>query len=154
MEKVQVINLLEKYRNISRIMGQYEDFTLMGELINMIQKAEFTSNNVCKSKVRCGGNNSYKDDFQCIVSSENVDLPNYKLDDRILSNKNNMVLFWLSLKDDEKSKFTLFELNVILYLISKHFTRYQDVNKKKLIQFINQVARDKKMEDAYKNIKV
>lgn len=56
--------------------------------------------------------------------------------------------------EEDKSKFTIFELNVILYLISAQYNKYQKKDKQKIIRFIDQVVREKRLEDSYKAIKV
>ena len=69
-------------------------------------------------------------------------------------NKENIISFWSSQAEEDKSKFTIFELNVILYLISPQYSKYQKKDKQKIIRFIDQVVRGKKLEDSYKTIKV
>lgn len=64
------------------------------------------------------------------------------------------MLFWSSLVEKDKNKFTIFELNAILYLVSPQYNKYQKKDKQKIIRFIDQVVREMKLENSYKTIKV
>lgn len=149
MDKIRIIRLLEKYKNVSQIMGQKEDEELIEQVVNIVKKYDDNAGkkNVKQSKLG-------ESDFQHIISGEQVDLSKYELNDSIMSNQGNMVPFWSSLTEEDKNKFTIFELNVILYLISAQYNKYQKKDKQKIIRFIDQVVTEKKMENSYKTIKV
>ena len=89
-----------------------------------------------------------------MISDRLTDLSMYELNDSIITNRENMISFWSSLAEADKSNFTIFELNAILYLISPQYNKYQKKDKQKIIRFINQVVREKRQEDSYREIKV
>ena len=150
MDKVRIIRLLEKYKNVSQIMGQKEDEELIEELMDMVKQYDENTGKEKRAKQSKLG----EPDFQHIISAEQADLSKYELNDSIMSNKENMAPFWSSLTEEDKNKFSIFELNVILYLISAQYNKYQKKDKQKIIRFIDQVVREKKMENSYKTIKV
>ena len=150
MDRIKAIRLLEKYKSISRILGLPEDEELLDELGNMVDKYDSSVEKERSAKKNRWGEN----DFQHMISEEQTDLTRYELNDSITSNRENMVSFWSTLTEEDKSKFTIFELNVILYLISAQYNKYQKKDKQKIIRFIDQVVREKRLEDSYKAIKV
>lgn len=150
MDKVRIIRLLEKYKNVGQIMGQKEDGELIEELIDMVKKYDENTGKEKSAKQSKLG----ETDFQHIISTEQADLSKYELNDSIMPNRGDMASFWSSLAEEDKNKFTIFELNVILYLISAQYNKYQKKDKQKIIRFIDQVVREKKMENSYKTIKV
>ena len=131
-------------------MGQKEDEELIEELMDMVKKYDENTGKEKSAKQSKLG----ETDFQHIISAEQEDLSKYELSNSIMSNKENMVPFWSSLAEEDKNRFSIFELNVILYLISAQYNKYQKKDKQKIIRFIDQVVREKKMENSYKNIKV
>ena len=150
MDKTRAIHLLEKYKSISQILGLREDEALLAELINMVDKYD---NDIEKGKVT-KRNRWGEADFQQMISEVLTDLSKYELSDSIVSNRENMIPFWISLTEEDKSKFTIFELNAILYLISPQYNKYQKKDKQKIIRFIDQVVQEKRLENSYKTIKV
>ena len=150
MDKIKIIRLLEKYKNVSQIMGQKEDEELIEELVDMVKKYDDNTKKEKSIKQSKLG----ETDFQHIISAEQTDLSKYELNDSIMSNQSHIVPFWSSQTEEDKNKFTIFELNVILYLISAQYNKYQKKDKQKIIRFIDQVVREKKMENSYKSIKV
>lgn len=150
MDKVNAIRLLEKYKNISQILGLREDEELLDELIDMVDKYDGSiEKEIVTKKSRRG-----EADFQQMISEKLTDLSKYELNDSIVTNRENMISFWGSLAEADKSNFTIFELNTILYLISPQYNKYQKKDKQKIIRFINQVVREKRQEDSYRGIKV
>lgn len=150
MDKVNAIRLLEKYKNISQILGLREDEELLDELIDMVDKYDGSiEKEIVAKKSRRG-----EADFQQMISERLTDLSKYELNDSIITNRENMISFWSSLAEADKSNFTIFELNAILYLISPQYNKYQKKDKQKIIRFINQVVREKRQEDSYREIKV
>lgn len=150
MDRGRIQKLLEKYKKISQIMEQKEDEELIEEFINLIKNYDDNAGKGKNTKQSKLG----ETDFQHIISAEQADLSKYELNDSIMSNQENMVPFWSSLTEEDKNKFTIFELNIILYLISVQYNKYQKKDKPKIIRFIDQVVREKKMENSYKTIKV
>lgn len=150
LDKVSAIRLLEKYKKISQILGLREDEALLDELMNIVGKSD---SDIEKEKASPKGRWG-ETDFQKIISEGSTDLSKYELNDSIVLNKENIISFWSSQAEEDKSKFTIFELNVILYLISPQYSKYQKKDKQKIIRFIDQVVRGKKLEDSYKTIKV
>lgn len=150
MDKVNAIRLLEKYKNISQILGLREDEELLDELIDMVDKYDGSiEKGIVTKKSRRG-----EADFQQMILERLTDLSKYELNDSIITNRENMISFWSSLAEADKSNFTIFELNAILYLISPQYNKYQKKDKQKIIRFINQVVREKRQEDSYRGIKV
>ena len=90
--------------------------------------------------------------FQEIVTSGG-DLPAHKLNPAIIKNKDNIVEFWHTLSSEEKTKFTVFELNVMLYCLLPNIG-YKKKSKSYLIETITTVVRDKRLSEAYKNKKL
>lgn len=150
MDKVNTIRLLEKYKSISQILGLREDEKLLDELIDMVNKYDGSlEKEIVTKKSRRG-----EADFQQMISERLTDLSKYELNDSIVTNMENMISFWNSLAEADKSNFTIFELNAILYLISPQYNKYQKKDKQKIIRFIDQVVREKRQEDSYREIKV
>ena len=150
MEKASAIRLLEKYKKISQILGLREDEELLDELMNIVGKYDSDIEREKATKKGRWG----ETDFQQIILEGPTALSKYELNDSIESNKENIISFWSSQAEEDKSKFTIFELNVILYLISPQYSKYQKKDKQKIIRFIDQVVREKRLEDSYKTIKV
>ena len=97
MDKVKVIHLLEKYKSISQILGLQEDAELLDELMNMVDKYD---NGIEKEKVT-KKNRWGEADFQKMISEVSTDLSKYELSDSIVSNRENMMLFWSSLVEEQ-----------------------------------------------------
>lgn len=148
MDKYKAIRLIEKYKNVSQVLGLREDEKIIEDIINLISKYDennLISKNMKKSK--CG-----ESDFYNIVSNDFDHLSDYGLNEDITSNIDKMLEYWDSLNEESKKNFTIFELNIILYLISNQYNKYQKKDKQKIQHFIDNVVRDKKMEGSYKNI--
>lgn len=150
MDKVSAIHLLKKYKDISHILGLKKDEELLNELINMVDKNidSFKKEKIVK-KSQYG-----ETDFLQLIQKQLMDISKYKLSDSIISNRDNILIFWGSLTEENKSIYTIFELNVILYLISPQYNKYQKKDKRTLIRFINYAVREKKQVESYKTIKV
>ena len=104
MDRIKAIRLLEKYKSISRILGLPEDEELLDELVNMVDKYDSSVEKERSAKKNRWGEN----DFQHMISEEQTDLTRYELNDSITSNRENMVSFWSTLTEEDKSKFTIF----------------------------------------------
>jgi len=150
MNKYKAIQVMERYKNISRILNVREDEQVIDDIIEVLSKYDDNLTKTRGAKKTKAG----EEDFYHLVSKEDQDLSEYGLSDTILSNKETMLEFWDSLSEEEKADYTIFELNVILYLISNQYNKYQKKDRKKIQSFIDTVVRDKKMESSYQNIKV
>lgn len=148
MDKFKAICLIERYRNVSKVLGLHEDEKMLDDIIDLLSKYDEGSVSG-KKKSKYG-----ETDFYNIVSEGCKDLGEYGLNEMIVLNKDKMLEFWDSLDEENKKDFTIFELNIILYLISDQYNKYQKKDKQKVQNFIDSVVRDKKMEESYKNIKV
>ncbi|MFW6680335.1 hypothetical protein ACOAOT_22205 [Lacrimispora sp. AGF001] len=149
MDRLQAVKVLEKYKGVSRLLGLQEDESVLDDLVNFITEnytKSFTSDNDMK-KSKFGDK-----DFQAITANDDIDLSIYDIDEQILLNRENLWDFWYSLDDDKKNKFTIFELNIILYFISNQYNKYQKKDKKRIISIINNVVKDKRMDNSYSNI--
>jgi hypothetical protein len=90
--------------------------------------------------------------FNELVLDSELDLLAYDIDPEIIVNKDNIVEYWHSLNKGEKIQFTLFDLNVILFLISRVFDSFWKKDKWSMVKFVDQVVRSKRMEESYKHI--
>ncbi len=147
MDKLQAVKILEKYKGVSRLLGLQEDEFVLDDIVNFITRDNMKSSLNDTKKVTYG-----EDDFQKIITNDNVDLSAYNIDEQILLSKDKLWDFWYSLDDEKKSKFTIFELNIILYLISNQYNKYQKKDKKRILSIINSVVKDKRMDNSYSNI--
>ena|GEM_PF-2274808 len=155
LDKVKAaIQVTKKYKNISSSLGLTNDERIfnyiLNHFLNLIEPVEGNNHSV-QTKVQ--KRNKYGEmEFQSILSNEPIDISGYDLDVRIQNNKDKIIDFWYSLSDDEKNDFTIFELNVILYLISKEYNKYQKKDKKGILSLINTVVKNKRMDNSYNNI--
>jgi len=144
------MQLLDKYRNISRIFGQKEDEQIIEELIELVAGCKENMGRDKEAKKSKFG----EAEFRQMITAKPLDLSGYELSDGIVKHREDIPGFWSLLAEEEKGRFTIFELNVILFLISEQFNKYQKKDKQKIIRFIDQMVREKKMEDSYRSIKV
>lgn len=153
MNKARAIQHIAKYKSISQSLGLKSDEAVWDEIVAFISSA----NNVKSSNGSTNGLKKGKygeDDFHTIVSNENVDLSTYDIDEKILSHKHKILDFWYSLDSEQRSGFTVFELNIVLFLISPHYNKYQKKEKKRIISIINAAVKDKRLNSAYDKIVV
>lgn len=152
IETKALIDLLTKYKKISQVLGLIDDEKQFNELIELIRKNDVDVKSASSQNLRKG---KYTEkDFEEIVSShEKIDLSKYDIDDQIKSTQD-ILGFWHSLSIEEMEKFTIFELNLILYLLSNHFNKYQKKDKKKIISFISNFVKSKRMDESYNNLNV
>jgi len=154
MDAVKATKTIEKYKDISRLLGIHEDEAVFNEIIHYISNGTNAGYSVMTTTKQNNKGKNVEADFQMIISNDNVDFSVYSIDSRIISNRGGILDFWCSLSKEEKNKFTIFELNIILYFISEQYTKYQKKDKSKIVTMINTVVKDKKMDNAYKNIVV
>lgn len=146
-----MIQFLLKYQKISHVLNMDEDVKQFDEIINYIKKCNLKdtveTNTVQKKK------NGEKD-FEEIINNSDICLKNYDISIEIINNKNNIVDFWYDLNIDQKESFTIFELNIMLFLISSQYNKYMKKDKKRIIAFLNDAVKSKRMEKSYKDIQV
>lgn len=153
MDKIKAIQIIEKYKGVGRLLGVVDDEAILDEIIQMIdnltENQSIPNNANAKTKGKYG-----ESEYQRIISEENTDLSEYYIAPSIISRREDIQDYWHSLKDEEKSEFTIFELNIILHLISKQYKKYQKKDKKRIITMVNNAVKDKRMKDSYDNIVV
>jgi hypothetical protein len=158
MDIKKAISLLEKYKRVSELLGLSEDTKLLSELVEELDARG-------KSGLKAGANSrknqlpkknkpGEKEFIKIVSFPENLELEQYDLNDQIISNAGNLVEYWNSLNNEQHEHFTIFELNLILFLISNQYNKYQKKDKKKIISLVSNVVKIKRMDSAYSNIKV
>ncbi|GHU74619.1 hypothetical protein FACS1894188_03410 [Clostridia bacterium] len=80
--------------------------------------------------------------FLAMTENQNSDWSYCGLDEGILSHKDSIAEYWKSISPDDKSHFTIFELNVIMFFISNNFTAYVDKGKQDIIRKIDRFLRE------------
>ena len=152
MDVVKATKTIEKYKDISRLLGIHEDEAVFDEIIYYISNGTNAGYSMITNSKQNNKGKSGEADFQTIISNDDVDFSAYSIDNLIISNRGNILDFWHSLDKEEKNNFTIFELNIILYFISDQYTKYQKKDKNRIVTMINTVVKDKKMDNAYKNL--
>jgi hypothetical protein len=155
----RVVEMLQNYHEISNLMGNKKDSSDSKTAINILNEI---SNKELESLLKILSNNTSikKDDkslFKLFIEDyeKNWDLIKYNISDDIIINKNNIDNWWTNeLSIEQKMKYRIFELNVILYFMSKEFSDYINDPKKKLINTINVIGKNKSMDSSYNNIVV
>ena len=151
MTNDNIIQFLQKYQKISQALNIDEDVRQFDEIINFVKNnnvkdaAEF--NTVLKKKYG-------EKDFEELISNTEAHLQDYDINSEIIYNKENIADFWNSLDVNKKEEFTIFELNVMLFLISNQYNKYMKKDKKRIIAFLNDAVKSKRMEKSYKDIHV
>lgn len=152
MDRLKAIQVIEKYKGVGRLLGINDDEVILDEIIHFIDDSTGSSKDEKNSSL---GKNKYgESSFYEMISSEELDLSAYKIAPGIVSQKDRIADYWHSLSDEEKGGFTIFELNVILFLISNQYNKYQKKDKKRIIGIVNSVSKEKRMESSYNNIVV
>lgn len=146
-----MIQFLLKYQKISYVLNKDEDVKQFDEIINYIMKCNLKEsveiNTVQKRKYG-------EKEFEEIVNSSEICLNKYDISSKLSNNKDNIVDFWYSLNINQKESFTIFELNIMLFLISSQYNKYMKKEKKRIIAFLNDAVKSKRMEKSYKDINV
>ncbi|WP_431808558.1 hypothetical protein [Lysinibacillus sphaericus] len=148
----KIIELLERYSSVSKILGIKEDTQTFNELIEFLKSGDLEKNDShIKSQTR---KSKYgEEDFYNFIN-DNDYLDCLELNNEIKINKHNMISYWASLNNKQQEQFTIFELNIILFLISEHYNKYQKKDKKKIISLVSNVVKEKRMSTSYYNIHV
>lgn len=151
MSNDTMIQFLLKYQKISQDLNIDEDVKQFDEIINYIKNCNFKNiadtNTVQKKKYG-------EKDFEELINNTEVCLQNYDINSEIINYKDDIVEFWNGLNADQKENFTIFELNVMLFLISNQYNKYMKKDKKRVIAFLNDAVKSKRMEKSYKDIQV
>jgi len=95
-----------------------------------------------------------ENEFNQIVSNHGCDLSSYRINPIIIENQQNMFDYWVQLDEDDKTTFTIPELNLIRWLISDLFDKYGKKKKEELISSINNIIRNRRMQKSYEKIVV
>lgn len=157
MDITKYIKLLEKYKSISVLLGLSEDTKLLNELVEMlIVKNEngLKEDSSLMPKKSKYGEKEFNKMINNYDNHHRLDLEQYDVNTLIISNKDNLIELWHTLKNEEQEQFSIFELNIILFLISNQYNKYQKSDKRKIISLISSVVKSKRMENSYNNIKV
>ncbi|GHU16939.1 hypothetical protein FACS1894163_07220 [Spirochaetia bacterium] len=149
MNKVDIINLLERYKNISSILHLQKDIENFNEIIRLINE-----NYSMPSSTGNKNTKEDKDKFDRIVENKGFDLRKYSIKSCIIENKDEMCSFWDSLVENKKLEFTIFELNIILYFISEQYNKYINKDKNRIILIINNLVKKLQLMDSYNKIVV
>ena len=151
MDKARALQHIEKYKSISQSLGLKSDEDVWDEITDFIS----SSINVKSSNGSTNGLKKGKygeSDFHTITSNENIDLSTYGIDEKILSHKDDILDFWHSLDSEQRNGFTIFELNIILFLISPHYNKYQKKEKKRILSLVDSAVKDKRLNSSYDKI--
>jgi len=154
MEKDSAIKLLKKYQQISQVLKLEEDLNRFEEIIEFINDNNIQKESKLKMLDAAPKKKYNEKNFKELIENPEIDLDNYNINAGIISNKDNITDFWNSLDVETKENFTIFELNVMLFLISNKYNKYMKKEKKIIIAFLTDVVKSKRMEESYKEIKV
>jgi hypothetical protein len=131
------------------MLNLLEDVNSFNEIISLIQ-----INKISPNSKKSHNQLSNEDCFFAIISTEELDLSKYNINQEIINNKMDILGYWNRIDEKEKEKFTVLELNVIMYLLTKKDNNYIKKEKKKIIMDIDMTVRNKRTFDSYNNINV
>ena len=154
MHKDEKLAILQKYQKVASLLGKEDDAKCFGDIISLYKEC---SNNYTGQATHSSKQKSHESNeniYNAFVQGHGKDLEKLLIHQDIKTNKGQIIDFWDSLNDERKEQFTIFELNIILFLISEQYDKYSSKNKRRIIMSVNQAVRAKKMEKAYCNIKV
>jgi hypothetical protein len=147
MDKVDMINFLKRYIKICTILNLSEDVSSFNEIISFIEVNKRSVNSVKHPNKLTDENR-----FYAITSTEEIDFSKYNVNQEIINNKMDILHYWIKLDKNIKEKFTVLELNLIMYLLTKQNNNYIKKEKKKIIMDIDMTVRNKRTSDSYNNI--
>ncbi len=146
-----MILFLQKYQGVSQALNIDDDVKQFDEIINYIKSCNLKD----KTEINIVTKRKYGEkDFEELANNTEICLQDYDINPLIITNKDCIVDFWNGLDADKKDGFTIFELNIILFLISSQYNKYMKKDKKRIIAFLNDVVKSKRMEKSYKDIQV
>lgn len=151
MDNDNLIQFLQKYQKISQTLNIDEDVKQFDEIINNIKNCNLmnTAETNIVTKKKYG-----EKDFEKLINSTEILLQDFDINSIIIINKDNIADFWNGLEADRKEDFTIFELNIMLFLISSQYNKYMKKDKKRIIAFLNDAVKSKRMEKSYRDIQV
>jgi hypothetical protein len=126
-----------------------DDVQIFDEIISSIETDKLIVNTGQKrSKI---GNEK---DFYIITSNGDINVSDGNINQEIINNKTDISKYWINLDANSKEKFTLFDLNIIMFLLTKKNNKYFKKEKKKIIMDIDMTVRNKQTSCSYDNITV
>ena len=144
MNKTNTIKRLEKHKNELE-----KQIRVIDEIISSIQHG-IDTDSMPREKTK---NDTFgENEFYQIVSNNEYDMSTYRINPVIIENQQNMYDFWCELKEDNKTDFTIPELNLIRWLISDLFDKYDKKKKNDLVSSINTIVRNRSMRKSYEKI--
>ena len=144
MNKTNTIKRLEKHKN--ELEKQIKE---IDEIISSMQSGIDRTPRE-KTKNETFGEN----EFNQIVLNNERDLSAYRINPTIIENQQNMFDYWNQLNEEDKTIFTIPELNLMRWLICEVFDKYAKKKKCELISSINNIIRNRRMQKSYEKIVV
>lgn len=151
MIKKESIFILQKYQKVARLLGKEDDVKGFDEIISLCKQHE--SNNA-KPTPDAAKKKSDETAFNEFTQTHGERIGELSVHPDIKANKGRIIDFWDSLEAAQKEEFTIFELNIIRFLVSEQYDNYIKKDKKRIITSVDHAVRAKKMEKSYRNIKV
>lgn len=151
MIKNESILLLQKYQKVARLLGNEDDVKGFDEIISLCK--QHGSDNA-KPDQDAPKRKSDEIAFIEFTKSHGEHIGELSVHPEIKANKGRMIDFWDSLEAVQKEEFTIFELNIIRFLVSEQYDNYLKKDKKRIITSVDHAVRAKKMEKSYRDIKV
>jgi hypothetical protein len=149
MNKIGMISFLKKYKRICDILNLNDDVRSFEEIISFINSEQKNATSEKRQTIKIDN----KDVFRKITNNEDTNSLKYKINQEILNNKANMLNFWTRHDISERKKFTILELNLIMYFLTDKNNNYTE-NKKEIMNNIDMTVRGKQAVSSYDNIKV
>ena len=142
MNTTNTIKRLKKHKN--ELENQIKE---INEIISSLQ------NGIDRMPREKKKNDSFGEkEFYQIVSNPEYDLSIYRINPVIIENQRNMFDYWSQRNEEDKTNFTISELNLIRWLISDVFDKFDKKKKCDLISSINRILRNKRMQKSYEKI--
>lgn len=151
VNKTKAIEILEKYKAISKLFANYNDEKIINELISFVQDEQhFLHKN---QKDKASQTHGEKEFFDIISSEKILDLINSVAKSKRINNQDDLSSYWYSLDTKAQEAFSIFELNIILFFFTQEH-KYRKKDKRSIINLISTFAKAKRMDASYKNLKV
>jgi hypothetical protein len=146
----EILKTIRNHIESSRSLGLTDDVVVFEYV------ADCFRNGIFEYRVNSSSHKAKNDKklFLAMTENQNSDWSSCGLDESILSHKDNIAEYWKSIAPDDKSHFTIFELNVIMYLISNNFTTYVDKGKQDIIRKIDRFLREADNIKSLESLKV
>jgi hypothetical protein len=150
MNNLEMVSFLEKYKTISSALNLSEDVRIFDKIISFLKEKNIEKDALSVHINKASG----ETDFNKIISSDEIDLDKYGVDEEIIQNKMDMFNYWSKLDANTKEKFTILELNLIMFFITNKNYKYTKKEKKKIIMDIDMTVRNKRTSESYSKIVV